>query len=100
MATRTGINTHLENRLGQDDEQIFLALKAEFDTGLHYVGGKMWDEQRSTLRQILDWCSRKQIIWRCVASDGASTPPSFATGGGVEWCGARAARAARGARAS
>ena len=32
MATRTGINTHLENRLGQDDEQIFLALKAEFDT--------------------------------------------------------------------
>jgi len=32
LATRTGINTHLENRLGQDDEQIFLALKAEFDT--------------------------------------------------------------------
>ena len=32
MATRTGINTHLENRLGEDDEQIFLALKAEFDT--------------------------------------------------------------------
>ena len=32
MATRTGITTHLENRLGEDDEQVFLAIQAEFDT--------------------------------------------------------------------
>ena len=32
MATRTGINTHLQNRLGETDESIFLAIKAEFDT--------------------------------------------------------------------
>ena len=32
MATRTGINTHLQNRLGETDEAIFLAIKAEFDT--------------------------------------------------------------------
>ena len=32
MATRTGINTHLVNRLGADEQGIFVAVKAEFDT--------------------------------------------------------------------
>ena len=32
MATRTGINTHLVNRLGANEQEIFVALKAEFDT--------------------------------------------------------------------
>lgn len=32
MATRSGINTHLVNRLGANEQEIFVALKADFDT--------------------------------------------------------------------
>ena len=37
MATRTGINTHLVNRLGANEQEIFVALKAEFDTETIYL---------------------------------------------------------------
>ncbi len=37
MATRTGINTHLINRLGANEQEIFVALKAEFDTETIYL---------------------------------------------------------------
>ena len=37
MATRTGINTHLVNRLGADQQDIFVAVKAEFDTQTIFI---------------------------------------------------------------
>tara|TARA_A200000159_G_scaffold154485_1_gene167365 strand:+ start:922 stop:1566 length:645 start_codon:yes stop_codon:yes gene_type:complete len=37
LATRTGINTHLINRLGANEQEIFVALKAEFDTETIYL---------------------------------------------------------------
>ena len=37
MATRPGIDTKIVNRLGADHQQIFFAVKAEFDAGTIYL---------------------------------------------------------------
>jgi len=37
-------------------------IAAEFDTGLHYIGSRMW-ESKSTLRQILDWLGNHEVKW-------------------------------------
>ena len=34
MATRQGIDTALTNRLGADKQEMFIAVKAEFDTSV------------------------------------------------------------------
>ena len=33
MATRQGLDTSIVNRLGADEQAIFIAVKAEFDSG-------------------------------------------------------------------
>ena len=40
MASRSGIDSNITNRLGADHQIIFLAVKAEFDTDTVRLGSK------------------------------------------------------------